>query len=101
MVFAGLQLSGVLATTLVSRRVTLVLPVAIPPPLEALFSRTVLPVSEGVPRLEIAPPGPPEVLRVNVLREIRDVPPDWVFRPPPLIGAVFPVTMVPSSVSGA
>jgi hypothetical protein len=66
----------------------LVLPVAIPPPDDPLLCRTALPKSVVVPRLEMAPPRPPATLPVNELRKMRETPADWVFRPPPLIGAL-------------
>ena len=98
MVLSGLQLSGMLFETIDTRRVTLLFPVAIPPPLDPVFRWTKVPSSDVVPRLDIAPPRPPETLRSKTLSTIRDVPAAWVFRPPPLIGAVFPERELPTSV---
>lgn len=60
------------------RSVTLALPVAMPLPEEPVFCTTVLPLRLVVPRLEIPPPSPPEVLRETVVSLTRVVPPGWV-----------------------
>ena len=92
-------MSGVLFRTTVLRNVTLVLLVAIPPPPEPLLNLIMLPVSEVVPRLEMPPPRPPATLPENDVPKMRDMPGDWAFRPPPLIGAVFPEKLDPVTVS--
>lgn len=99
MVFAGLQLSGLLPATVEFRSVTFVFPVAIPPPAEPWFCRTTVPMSVVVPRFDIAPPRPPDVLSRNMLEMSCELPELWVFRAPPLIGAAFPVNVLPVTVS--
>jgi hypothetical protein len=49
MVLSGLQLSGVLLVTVEFFSVTLVLPVAIPPPLEPVLNRTEVPYGGSQP----------------------------------------------------
>ncbi len=99
MVFSGEQLSGVFLETIECCRVTLLFPVAIPPPLDPLFILTCVRFSDVVPRLDIPPPRPPETLPTKLLRMIRDVPDVWVFRPPPLIGAELSERVLPASDS--
>jgi hypothetical protein len=69
---AGLQLSGLLSTTVEFRRVTFVFPVAIPPPADPWSCRTTVPMSVVVPRFAIAPPRPPDALCRNVLEMSRE-----------------------------
>jgi hypothetical protein len=72
--YRHLQLSGVLFRTTVLRNLTLVLPVAIPPPPEPLLNLITLPVSDVVPRLEMPPPRPPATLPENDVPKMRDMP---------------------------
>jgi hypothetical protein len=98
MVLSGLQLSGALLVTVELCSVTLVFPVAIPPPPEPLLNRTDEPEIVVVPRLD-SPPRPPDTLFTIWLWVMWDIAALWVFRPPPLIGAWLPEMLLSASVS--
>src|SRR5580692_1248801 len=83
MVFRGLQLSGVFSDITGSRDVTLLFPVAIPPPPDPLFCLTALCVSW--PEFIMPPPPTPVVvLSVNWAPTMLAVPLAALSSPPPL-----------------
>lgn len=58
---------GLFFLTIELRRVTLLFPVAMPPPEDPVLNRTWLPSSVVMPRFDIPPPRLPETLCVKVL----------------------------------
>jgi hypothetical protein len=76
---AGLQLSGLLSTTVEFRSVTFVFPLAIQPPADPWFCRTTVPMSVVLPRFASPPPRPPDVLCRNALEMSCELPEGWVF----------------------